>query len=120
MPNANLGLIRKLLCYFAMLPIFSSAQNLPNVIPPSPQTRELNKYIDFPVDLSTGVPEISIPLYTIKTKGIEIPITLSYHASGIKSGQEDGDVGSRCCTTSLICQVWSPTTTMCRKSAVGN
>lgn len=79
--------------FFCCLPFCLVAQNLPNVIPPSPQTQELNKYIDFPVDLSTGVPEISIPLYTIKTKGVEIPITLSYHASGIKSGQDDGDVG---------------------------
>jgi YD repeat-containing protein len=79
--------------FFCFLPFYLSAQQLPNVIPPSPQTQELNKYIDFPVDLSTGVPEISIPLYTIKTKGVEIPITLNYHASGIKSGQDDGDVG---------------------------
>lgn len=58
-----------------------------------PQTRELNKYIDFPVDLSTGIPNISIPLYTIKTQGVEVPINLNYHASGIQEGQEDGEVG---------------------------
>jgi len=75
------------------LPFFTTAQNLPNVIPPSPQSQELHKYIDFPVDYSTGVPEISIPLYEIKVKGLTIPITLSYHASGIKSGQDDGKVG---------------------------
>ncbi len=83
----------RILLFLVLLSAQGMAQNLPNVIPPSPQTTELNKYIDFPVNLSTGVPEISIPLYTIKTKGIEIPITLNYHASGIKHGQSDGDVG---------------------------
>ncbi|MEN5194497.1 hypothetical protein [Sphingobacterium faecium] len=89
----NIRLNARLFLFFALYPYFVHAQYLPNVIPPSPQTQELNKYIDFPVDLSTGVPEISIPLYTIKTKGVDIPITLNYHASGIKHGQDDGDVG---------------------------
>lgn len=88
--NAVLVLIGSLL----LMDMRARAQtNLPSIVPPSPQTQELNKYIDFPVDLSTGVPEISIPLYTIKAKGIEIPISLNYHASGIKNGQDDGDVG---------------------------
>lgn len=85
--------MKSLFLFFCLLPCYLAAQQLPNVIPPSPKTRELNKYIDFPVDLSTGTPEIAIPLYTIKTKGIEIPIVLKYHASGIKNGQDDGDVG---------------------------
>lgn len=77
--------------FFSFLQIYS--QSIPTILPPSPQTKELNKYVDFPVDLNSGIPEISIPLYVIKTKGLDIPITLSYHASGIKHGQDDGDVG---------------------------
>lgn len=68
-------------------------QDLPGIILPSPQTRELNKYVDFPTDYSSGIPNISIPLYVIKMRGIQIPITLNYHASGIKYAQEDGNVG---------------------------
>ncbi|MCD2424469.1 RHS repeat protein [Niabella pedocola] len=73
--------------------LFTNSQQLPNIIPPAPLTRELNKYVDFPVDYSTGVPEIAIQLYTIKMKELEIPIVLRYHASGIKNGQDDGNVG---------------------------
>ncbi len=50
----------------------------------APNTAALGRHGDYPVNLSTGVPEISIPLYTIQTKDITVPITLSYHASGIK------------------------------------
>jgi hypothetical protein len=63
------------------------------VIPPSPVSQEFAKYIDQEVALYNGTPEISIPLYDIKLKGLTIPISLSYHASGIKYGQEDGYVG---------------------------
>lgn len=68
-------------------------QNNQSVIPPSPVSREFAKYITQEVALYNGTPEINIPLYTIQLKGLAIPISLSYHASGIKFGQIDGDVG---------------------------
>jgi YD repeat-containing protein len=37
-----------------------------------------------PVSYSTGIPNINIPLHTIKSGSIEVPIGLSYNASGIK------------------------------------
>jgi YD repeat-containing protein len=72
--------------------LFSNAQ-VGNIIPPAPTTREFNKYLNFDVSLEHGVPNISIPLYEIKLKGITIPINLSYNASGIKFGQMSGNVG---------------------------
>ncbi|WP_246937831.1 RHS repeat domain-containing protein [Gelidibacter sp. F63206] len=57
---------------------------LPQVIPPSPNASALAKYVDIPMATSTGVPEISIPLYTINEGDINVPLSLSYHASGIK------------------------------------
>lgn len=64
-----------------------------SVIPPSPQTAEFEKYINYNVSIYNGVPDISIPLYTIHLKGLDVPISLSYHASGIKYHQANGDVG---------------------------
>lgn len=72
---------------------FAQSLKLNQVIPPSPITREFDKYITYPVSLTNGVPEISIPLYNIQLKGLSIPITLSYHASGIKYKQTSGEVG---------------------------
>jgi len=59
----------------------------------APNTAELQKYVDVPVKPYTGVADISIPLYTISYAGIEVPITLSYHPSGIKVSEEASWVG---------------------------
>ncbi|RBL91435.1 hypothetical protein DF182_02105 [Chitinophaga flava] len=74
--------------------IQSYSQNaVPQLIPPSPLTQEVEKYINYNVSMYNGLPEISIPLYTIELKGMKIPISLSYHASGIKFQQNSGEVG---------------------------
>jgi len=66
---------------------------LPKVMHPSPEAMAFMRYGEIPVSLSTGVPEISIPIYTIKANGLEIPISISYHASGIKVRDISGVVG---------------------------
>lgn len=71
----------------------SKAQELPQVIPPSPTAASLGQYGEVPVSNYTGVPNISIPLYNIISGEIEIPITISYHASGIKVSQEASSSG---------------------------
>lgn len=82
--------IRLTFCLLLFLsPIWAHAQ----VIPPSPVSYSFSKYIDQEVSLYNGIPEISIPLYNIKLNGLSIPISLSYHASGIKYRQDNGDVG---------------------------
>ncbi|MBD1362907.1 hypothetical protein IDJ77_03715 [Mucilaginibacter sp. ZT4R22] len=67
--------------------------DLQNVIPPSPNASGLGKYADWPVSLYTGVPDINIPLYELKGRSIKIPVSLSYHASGIKVGEVASSVG---------------------------
>ena len=66
---------------------------IPQVIPPSPNAASLAMYADYPVSHYTGVPNIDIPLYEIQVDGFKLPISLSYHASGIKVGQEASWVG---------------------------
>lgn len=58
--------------------------NVYNATPVSPEVAALGKYIDIPMDLSTGLPQISLPIYTAKSGMLEVPITLNYNASGIK------------------------------------
>lgn len=50
----------------------------------SPEAAMIERYGYYPVDLSVGLTNISIPIYTIKTGQIEFPINLSYHMGGIK------------------------------------
>lgn len=57
---------------------------LKTVMPPSPTASSLGKYADWPVSLYTGVPNISIPVYTAQGRRLSVPMALNYHASGIK------------------------------------
>jgi hypothetical protein len=53
-------------------------------IPPSPEAQAFMKYGTYPVDYSSGVPKIEIPIYQIKSGSLSLPVSLNYHASGIK------------------------------------
>lgn len=59
-------------------------QLLENITPVSPQAAAIEKNSCYSIDYSTGVPQISIPLYEIKVGNYTLPITINYHASGIK------------------------------------
>lgn len=67
--------------------------SVPEFAPKSPEASAFLKYGEYPVDLSTGVPSISLPIYSIKVDDLEVPISLNYHASGIKVNQEATWVG---------------------------
>ena len=57
---------------------------LQKLTPQSPQASMMQRFGNYPVDYSTGVPNISVPLYTIKIGDFELPISIDYHASGIR------------------------------------
>ena len=67
-------------------------------IVPTPQSSALGKYVDIPVSLSTGTPSISIPIYTLNEGNLSLPVSLNYHASGIKVGEVAGFSGCSECT----------------------
>ena len=66
---------------------------LEQFLPPSPQAAAFARYGEYPVSLATGVPEIKIPLYEIKLGNYTLPISISYHASGIKVDDVASTVG---------------------------
>ncbi|MBB6500772.1 hypothetical protein [Pedobacter cryoconitis] len=89
----------KLLAMLLLLVKISHAQgSLPvfeqTVIPSTPNASALSRYIDYPVSLSTGVPDISLPLYTFTSKKLSVPISLSYHAGGIKVSDKSVTMGA--------------------------
>ncbi|MEH6305235.1 RHS repeat domain-containing protein [Olivibacter sp. CPCC 100613] len=69
--------------------------SLDNVSPPSPNVSALNKFGDIPVGPSTGIPQVTVPIYTWSNKnfGKDINISLDYHAGGIKVDETASDVG---------------------------
>lgn len=68
-------------------------QYLPEYMPQAPMAQSIARAIDIPVNLYTGIPNITIPLYTIQVGDISVPITLSYQGGGIRPSQEATCVG---------------------------
>jgi hypothetical protein len=71
----------------------SYVSEINNIIPPSPNASALGKYAETPVSLYTGVPNINIPLYEIKGRRINVSVSLSYHASGVKVSETPTWIG---------------------------
>lgn len=72
-----------------------NAYNL-NYIPPSPSAAALGKFGEYPVSLSTGVPSISVPMFSYKgiNNGLSLDISLAYHAGGIRVEEIASNVGT--------------------------
>jgi YD repeat-containing protein len=87
MKNVLITLFTSLLAW----PLF--AQKAPNIIAPSPNASSLGIYGDLSTGTYTGIPSIDLPLYTVAYRDIKVPISLSYHAAGIKVEQEASWVG---------------------------
>jgi hypothetical protein len=85
----------RILLYFSFFLSFSvlHAQEQVFNIPVSPNAASLGKYGQIPVNTFTGVPNITIPIYTIEEENIVVPISISYHASGHKPGETASWVG---------------------------
>ena len=66
---------------------------MPKILTPEADAAAIGRYGDYPVDLSTGVPSINIPLYEIDVNGFRLPISISYHASGNKVDDIASTVG---------------------------
>lgn len=59
----------------------------------TPEAASLAKSINHPVNMNTGVPEISVPLHSVDIGGLILPITLNYHAGGFKINELAGRYG---------------------------
>ena len=66
---------------------------LKDYAPVAPTPASLGKYGEIPVGYHTGVPDISIPIHSLSEGAISVPISLSYHASGIRTQETAGWVG---------------------------
>lgn len=86
-----------LVLFLGIFPLAIKAQNgtvsKPNFYPSSPDAAALIKSIDVPVSKTTGVPNISVPIYEIALSDISIPISIDYNSSGIRIDEISGTVG---------------------------
>ena len=61
--------------------------------PQSPEAAALSKALNYPVSYNTGIPNISIPLFSLKTGQLTLPFSLNYHSGGFKVNETEGSVG---------------------------
>ncbi len=85
--KAKLALM--LLLFYAL----SHTQELPTVIPQSPNAATLGEYGNTPISLNIGTPNISIPIWEIKGSKLSLPISISYRSSGIKIEDQGSNIG---------------------------
>ena len=60
----------------------------------SPNASSMEKYGEIPISYHTGVPQIDVPLMGIKEGVLQLPISLSYHASGLQVMETASWVGA--------------------------
>jgi len=72
--------------------IYQSNTNI-SLTPPSPTAASFQRFGITPISYSSGLPEISIPVYEVKAGDLSMPITLSYHYNGLKPREESSWVG---------------------------
>jgi hypothetical protein len=76
---------------------FMNAQTDPyanhDAMHPSPEASALAKYAQVPVNLSTGIPSVDVPVASVNGYTLNLPISLSYHASGIRVDEYASWVG---------------------------
>lgn len=64
-----------------------------SVVPPSPNVASILKFNEIPVSKYAGLPETSIPVYTIQSNNVQIPINLLYHSGGVRLTEAASWVG---------------------------
>ena len=62
----------------------NNASSLIPSIPTSPQAEAFKRYGEYSINYSTGIPDISIPLYEINHRGYILPLALKYYPQALK------------------------------------
>lgn len=92
--NACFGFFIFLAVLWSTMCYAQNSSKLSKITIASPTAASLGKFGDIPVNYHTGIPNIDIPFYTIKTGQLDLPISLSYHASGLKVQEQASWVGA--------------------------
>jgi hypothetical protein len=88
-----------LVCIFSFVGITVHSQGLElaklrtDIVPHSPEAEAIAKYGVLPVNLYTGMAQISVPIYEIKTPSLTLPFSFSYSNNGCKPNEKSSYVG---------------------------
>lgn len=65
-------------------PDISNISKLVEVIPPAPNAAALGKYGGIDASLSSGMPNISIPIFSYQSSNLTLPMSLNYSSNGLR------------------------------------
>ncbi|MCK4662994.1 MAG: hypothetical protein KAT68_09030 [Bacteroidales bacterium] len=65
-------------------PSLTEKISISNTIPASPSAATFERYGEFPISSAYGTTNIDIPLYTIVSGDVSLPVSISYHSGGNK------------------------------------
>ncbi|NVJ64406.1 MAG: RHS repeat protein [Flavobacteriaceae bacterium] len=74
------GILYSLLLFFSIVHLMG--QEIPNLIPPSPEAAAITSYANNNVSYYTGSAQIGVPIFEVQGNGLSVPISLNYTGSG--------------------------------------
>jgi len=92
--GSSFSLRATLSCVAIILLNYAMSQTVAN--PPkteTPNVSTMDEFGNIPVDMATGVPNISIPIHTLHYGNISVPISLRYHPGALRVAQHPGWLG---------------------------
>lgn len=89
------GLYKRLLTLKLVLYAITLTHGQPQFIPniPTPTVANLGTFGEIPVGLFTGIPQVHIPLHTVKAGKYELPISVDYHLANVRPSTQSGSLG---------------------------
>ncbi len=85
---------RFLFIVFLLFILKAKAQDFgENLVPPSPDAAALSKGAFYDISNYTGIANISVPIHTLKSGDLSLPISLNYFAGGFTVAEEASWVG---------------------------
>ncbi len=82
-----------LLLFGTYLNTINAQEAIPSVIPPSPETASITKYVDMKINEYHGMVQHQVPIYQINEGSIQLPISLNYQSGGFKVTESASSVG---------------------------
>ncbi|MBN4057920.1 hypothetical protein JYT34_00585 [Olleya sp. AH-315-K02] len=95
MKTKLISIVTLLMCISVSAQILNYDKELERMVsvPNTPEALAFGKYGNTSVSMYSGTPNISIPIYTILGRELNLPINLSYDATGVKVSQLASNVG---------------------------
>jgi hypothetical protein len=81
------------ICTCAQSGQYLSSEYYSNFVPKKPSSSSLGQFGNVPINYYAGVPEVSFELMRLKGRDFELPVSINYDASGVKTDEFSGEAG---------------------------